>query len=86
MTHEDELRLHAYLDGELGATEAVEFERRLGEDAELRNSLAELRAIGERIRNQARYHEAPARLRARILAGTRRAQPRPRWPPGLLRH
>jgi len=53
MTRDDELRLHAYLDGELGATESIEFERRLADDAELRKGLAELRAIGERIRNQA---------------------------------
>jgi anti-sigma factor RsiW len=85
MNRDDELRLHAYLDGELGATEAIDFERRLAEDAELRKGLVELRAIGERIRNQARYHEAPSHLRARILARTRRAEPRRRerfvlWP------
>jgi anti-sigma factor RsiW len=85
MTHDDELRLHAYLDGELGATESVEFERRLADDAELRKSLAELRAIGERIRSQARYHEAPPQMRARILARMRRSEPRRRdrfvlWP------
>jgi anti-sigma factor RsiW len=87
MTRDDELRLHAYLDGELGATESVEFERRLAEDGELRKGLAELRAIGERIRSQARYHEAPPQLRARVLAGTRRAAPRRRerfvWGPAL---
>ncbi|HEX4585230.1 MAG TPA: anti-sigma factor [Burkholderiaceae bacterium] len=75
MTRDDELRLHAYLDGELGATESIEFERRLGEDGELRQGLAELRAIGERIRSQARYYDAPAHLRARILARTRDEQP-----------
>ncbi|HEX4598284.1 MAG TPA: anti-sigma factor [Burkholderiaceae bacterium] len=75
MTHDDELRLHAYLDGELGATESIEFERRLAEDAGLRKGLAELRAIGERIRGQARYYEAPPQLRTRVLARTRRAQP-----------
>lgn len=75
MTHDDELRLHAYLDGELGATESIEFERRLAEDAQLRKGLAELRAIGDRIRGQARYYEAPPQLRTRVLARTRRAQP-----------
>jgi len=40
MTRDDELRLHAYLDGELGATESIEFERRLADDAELRKVLA----------------------------------------------
>jgi anti-sigma factor RsiW len=78
MTQDDELRLHAYLDGELGATESIEFERRLAQDADLRKGLAELRAIGERIRGQARYHEAPPQLRSRILARTRRAEPRRR--------
>ncbi len=85
MTRDDELRLHAYLDGELGATESIEFERRLADDAELRKGLAELRAIGERIRSQARYHEAPPRLRDRVLSRARREEPRPRgrwifWP------
>jgi anti-sigma factor RsiW len=80
MTRDDELRLHAYLDGELGATESIEFERRLADDAELRKGLAELRAIGERIRNQARYHEAPPRLRDRILSRVRREEPRWRRP------
>jgi anti-sigma factor RsiW len=80
MTHEDELRLHAYLDGELGATESVDFERRLADDAELRSGLAELRAIGERIRSQAHYHEAPPQLRTRVLARTRSEEPRRRGP------
>ena len=33
MTHDEELRLHAYLDGELGASESIEFERRLAVEA-----------------------------------------------------
>jgi anti-sigma factor RsiW len=78
MTRDDELRLHAYLDGELGATESVEFERRLADDAQLRQGLAELRTIGERIRGQARYHECPPRLRDQVLARVRREQPRRR--------
>ncbi len=78
MTHDEELRLHAYLDGELGATESIEFERRLAEDAELRRGLADLRAIGERIRRQAQYHDAPAGLRDRLLRRVRRVEPRPR--------
>jgi anti-sigma factor RsiW len=78
MTRDDELRLHAYLDGELEATRAVEFERRLAEDGELRAALAELRAIGERIRSQALYHQAPAHLEARIRSRVRRAAPHPR--------
>jgi anti-sigma factor RsiW len=75
MTREDELRLHAYLDGELGATEAVEFERRMAEDSELRSGLAELRAIGERIRTQARYHEAPSQLWVQVASRVRRETP-----------
>ena len=67
MTRDEELRLHAYLDGELGATESIEFERRLAEDAELRRGLADLRAIGERIHRQGLYHNAPPGLRERIL-------------------
>jgi anti-sigma factor RsiW len=79
-TRDDELRLHAYLDGELGATESIEFERRLAENAELRSGLADLRAIGERIRSQAHYHDAPSELQDRILRHVRRAEPRPRRP------
>jgi len=75
MTRDDELRLHAYLDGELGATESLELERRLGQDTELRSGLAELRAISERIRGQARYHELPAPLHARIMNQVRRQAP-----------
>ena len=45
-------------------------------DAELRQGLSDLRAIGERIRAQARYYEAPAGLRERVLRQVRRAEPR----------
>jgi anti-sigma factor RsiW len=83
MTRDDELLLHGYLDGELGATESVEFERRLANDTELRKGLADLRAIGERIRRQARYHEAPRGLRERILRQIRRTEARPRRPIAL---
>ena len=75
MTRDEELRLHAYLDGELGATESIELERRLGEDGQLRAALAELRAISERIRGQARYHGLPAPLQARIVGQVRRQAP-----------
>jgi len=78
MSRDDELRLHAYLDGELSATESSDFERRLAGDAELRQGLSDLRAIGERIRSQARYYEAPAGLRERVLRQVRRAEPRSR--------
>jgi anti-sigma factor RsiW len=76
MKRDDETRLHAYLDGALGATDAIEFERRLAEDPELRAGLAELRAVSGRIRSQARYFEAPAALRARILSRVQRESPR----------
>jgi anti-sigma factor RsiW len=72
MNLDDELRLHAYVDGELGATESLDFERRLAEDAELRSGLAEMRALRLRIRSQAAYHEAPQRLRDRLLGRLRR--------------
>jgi anti-sigma factor RsiW len=72
MTRDDELRLHAYLDGELGATESIEFERRLTTEAELRAGLAELREISARIRSQAHYHEAPPQLSGRVMARVRR--------------
>src|SRR5882757_2225734 len=76
MKRDDELRLHAYLDGALGATEAVDFERRLAEDSELRAGLAELRAMSRRIHSQAAYFDAPPRLRARVLARVRGEVPR----------
>jgi anti-sigma factor RsiW len=76
MTRDDELRLHAYLDGELAATEANEFERRLAQDGELRAGLSELRAMSQRIRSQARYHDAPPQLRAQVLGQVRRQAPR----------
>jgi anti-sigma factor RsiW len=80
MKRDDELRLHAYLDGALGATEAVDFERRLAEDSELRAGLAELRAMSGRIHSQASYFDAPPQLRARVLARVRGEVPRrPSW-------
>jgi len=84
MTRDDETRLHAYLDGELGATESIDLERRLASDAELRAGLEELRAISARIRRQASYHDAPPGLAGRILGRVRRQAPRARaafWGP-----
>jgi len=72
MTRDDELRLQAYLDGELGATESIEFERRLTSDGELRAHLAELREISARIRSQAQYHAAPPHMSAQVMARVRR--------------
>jgi anti-sigma factor RsiW len=76
MKRDDETRLHAYLDGALGATDAIEFERRLAEDAELRAGLAELRAMSTRIRSQARYFEAPPQLHAWVLSRVQRQEKR----------
>ena len=79
MKRDDELRVHAYLDGALSATDAIEFERRMAEDSELRASLSELRGLSGRIRSQARYYGAPPQLRAWMLSRVRRApEGRPR--------
>lgn len=75
MKTEDELQLQAYLDGELSAGEAMQFERRLADSAELAAGLAELRAMRQRLREQASYHAAPDALRAQ-LRGRLRSQSR----------
>jgi anti-sigma factor RsiW len=84
MKPEDELQLHAYVDGELSAAEAMQLERRIAADAEMSASLAELRAMRQRLREQASYHAAPEALGARIRAQGYRAagagfRPGPLW-------
>jgi anti-sigma factor RsiW len=76
MKPEDDSRLvHAYLDGELDAAAAAEFEHYLAGNPRARAACEELRRLGARVREEADYHVAPESLRRRI---TREPAPGPR--------
>jgi anti-sigma factor RsiW len=73
--------LQAYVDGELDAAAALEFEARLRNDADLRTACEGLREMSAAMREHADYHAAPhafaARIRAALPDAPREAQPRP---------
>jgi anti-sigma factor RsiW len=62
----------AYVDGELDAVAAMEFEARLAADPKIRAAFEDLKRLRTQIRTDASYHTAPERLRSRIAsAGAR---------------
>jgi anti-sigma factor RsiW len=66
---EDEARLDAYLDGELGEAERAAFERELARSPELRRALDARRDLDEALRTLPRAEPSPsfeARFRARL--------------------
>ena len=63
----DELTLQAYIDGEVDAVNALRVEEHLRRCAVCAERLRFARALGPRLREQARSMQAPADLRARIL-------------------
>jgi anti-sigma factor RsiW len=65
-------RLHAYVDGELDAAAALEFERELAQNPSLRASADRLRELSSAVRKNADYHRAPARFK-------RVSREKPRW-------
>lgn len=76
--------LHGYVDGELDATRAAEFERHLETCRECENSLAAAEALRSSLQRGVLYDRAPMSLRKRIRAGldaaTAPAAPRiPAW-------
>ena len=69
MTNDEATRLlHAYIDGELDPTKALELEARLAENPSVRDACERLRAMSAAIRDKADYHGAPASLVARVRA------------------
>jgi anti-sigma factor RsiW len=80
------LLLHAALDGELDAAGAIEMERMLAADPELAAEYARLAALRKAVRGHAPREEAPASLRARVLAAVEDAQtPQLKTPPNTWR-
>jgi anti-sigma factor RsiW len=65
---EQDMLLHAYLDGELDARASLEFERALTDSADLRRRFEEARALREMLREKAPRHRAPVGLRRRVAA------------------
>jgi len=61
--------LHGYLDGELDATRAAEFERHLEGCRECENSLAAAEALRSSLQRGLLYERAPLSLRKNIRAG-----------------
>jgi mycothiol system anti-sigma-R factor len=61
--------LHGYLDGELDATRAAEFERHLENCRECENSLAAAEALRSFLQRSSLYEGAPISLRKKIRAG-----------------
>ena len=90
LDHEDRLLLlHAALDGELDAAGAIEMERMLAADPELAAEYARLTALRKAVRAHAPRAEAPASLRARVLASIEDENfqlRRPRRQDGAIRH
>jgi mycothiol system anti-sigma-R factor len=61
--------LHGYLDGELDATRAAEFERHLENCRECENSLASAEALRSSLQRSSLYESAPSSLRKKIRTG-----------------
>lgn len=61
--------IHAYLDQELDAANAVAVEQHLQTCKSCQHDYAELIKVGERLRGNLPYHSAPEELRSAILAG-----------------
>ena len=74
---------NALIDGELELGKRLEMEAQMREDPVLAREVGQLGQLREAIREAARYHHAPAALRARIMAsiGVRRPQPAPTGAP-----
>ncbi|HEY2456793.1 MAG TPA: anti-sigma factor [Candidatus Acidoferrum sp.] len=70
-------RLHAYLDGELDAAGAAEFERHLETCADCQAHLAAEEKLREAFANSQLYERAPQRLRGKIRAALPQADSSP---------
>ena len=67
MDHKEILELlPAYLDQELGMSDAIAVERHLGTCTECQHELSEQRRISAMLKNDAAYYDAPTHLVERI--------------------
>ena len=84
LTHSN---LHGYLDGELDAARAAEFERHLETCRECNAALASAESLRSTLQHSGLYERAPESLRQRIRANikTLGADARPRIPPASWR-
>lgn len=79
MTRDEARRLmHAYVDGELDAVKALEFEAHLAENPSARAACESLRGLSAAIRAKAEYHVAPSEFAERLAASV---PPVPEGPP-----
>jgi mycothiol system anti-sigma-R factor len=69
--------IHGYLDGELDAVRAAEFERHLEQCPECVTALEAQESLRLSLRRAQLYQKAPPQLRQRVLAGMRPAVPIP---------
>jgi mycothiol system anti-sigma-R factor len=67
--------IHAYLDGELDAVRAAEFERHLGQCIECVTALDAQESLRSSLQRAQLYEKAPTALRQKVLADFRGAQP-----------
>jgi anti-sigma factor RsiW len=65
---DDELMLHALVDGELDVVSAIKMERRIADDPELSAAYARLVALRGALRSSLSREAAPDALRARVMA------------------
>jgi anti-sigma factor (TIGR02949 family) len=65
--------VHAYLDGELDAVRAVEFERHLEQCVECVSGLEAQEALSSALQRSQLYEKAPVELREKIVSATRPA-------------
>lgn len=66
--------VHGYLDGELDAVRAAEFERHLEQCPECVTALEKQESLRSSLRRAQLYEKAPARLRQEVIAGITPAQ------------
>jgi anti-sigma factor RsiW len=82
-TPSDDQRLlvHAYLDGELDSSHALEFEQRMAADPALAAERDRILALRDVLREKLPRPAVPPGLRARVerAVGLRRASPQPSW-------
>ncbi len=78
MRCEETLRLlDAYVDAELDPSQVLALEEHLSQCAACHGARLRIAGLKEAVRSEARYHRAPAALRAAVAAQI--AQPKPRW-------
>src|SRR3984957_20065709 len=69
--------IHGYLDGELDAMRAAEFERHLEQCPECVTALESQESLRSSLQRAELYEKAPAELRQKVLSGLRPAEPIP---------